>query len=185
MKLYEGLASALLAEARGPFFGLMGDGNISLWGTLGRAENVQIISARHEAAAVAMADGYFRATGKVGVATVTCGPGLTQVGTSLVVAARNRSSVVLIAGEIPATQDNKLQWIDQRRLAEAFGTRFQAVSSPSTAAEEIAQAFYAARIDRCPALLNLPMDISGAADPGCMGLRSIDSQRSDPGRHRQ
>src|ERR1041385_282436 len=78
MKVYEAIADALLAEGCDNLFGLMGDGNMWLWSSLAKKQ-AKIISARHEAAAVSMADGYSRTTGKVGVAMVTCGPGLTQL----------------------------------------------------------------------------------------------------------
>ena len=146
MKVHEAIAEALIAEAGTTMFGLMGDGNMSLWGALGRHKDVTMISARHESAAVAMADGYSRTTGKVGVAMVTCGPGLTQCGTSLVIAARNRSQLVMVVGEIPAGAKNKMQSMDQRRFAEASSAKFVSITSADNMAEEIAEAFYAARV---------------------------------------
>lgn len=159
MKVYEAIAGTLVAEGCNELFGLMGDGNMSLWGALGKRGDVKITSARHEAAAVAMADGYSRTTGKVGVAMVTCGPGLTQVGTSLIVAARNKSQLVLVVGEIPAGAKNKTQTMDQRRFVEACSSRFHTITSADNMAEEIAEAFYAARVHRVPVVLNLPMDL--------------------------
>lgn len=159
MKVYEAIAQALKAEGANEMFGLMGDGNMSLWGALGRDPDVTMTSARNEAGALAMADGYSRTTGKVGVAMITCGPGLTQVGTSLVVAARNRSQIVLIIGEIPATQRFHVQTLDQRRWVEANEAIFQTITSVDNMAEEIAEAFYAARMQRRPVVLNLPMDL--------------------------
>lgn len=159
MKVYEAIAETLVAEGCNELFGLMGDGNMSLWGALGRRSDVKITSARHEAAAVSMADGYSRTTGKVGVAMVTCGPGLTQVGTSLIVAARNKSQLVLVVGEIPAGAKNKTQTMDQRRFVEACSSRFHTITSADNMAEEIAEAFYAARVHRVPVVLNLPMDL--------------------------
>ncbi|HXT81924.1 MAG TPA: thiamine pyrophosphate-binding protein [Acetobacteraceae bacterium] len=159
MKVYEAIAEALVAEGCNDLFGLMGDGNMSLWGALGRRSDVRFTSARHEAAAVAMADGYSRTTGKVGVAMVTCGPGLTQVGTSLIIAARNKSQLVLVVGEIPAGAKNKTQTMDQRRFVEACSSRFHTITSADNMAEEIAEAFYAARVHRVPVVLNLPMDL--------------------------
>ena len=159
MKVHEAIAEALIAEVGNTMFGLMGDGNMSLWGALGRHRDVSIISARHESAAVAMADGYSRTTGKVGVAMVTCGPGLTQCGTSLVIAARNRSQLVMVVGEIPAGAKNKMQSMDQRRFAEASSAKFVSITSADNMAEEIAEAFYAARVHRIPVVLNLPMDL--------------------------
>lgn len=159
MKVYEAIAQSLREEGIDQFFGLMGDGNMWLWSTLARDNGVTITSARHEAAALSMADGFSRTTGKVGVAMVTCGPGLTQVGTSLVVAARNRSQVVLIIGEIPQTTKYHVQWMDQRRWVEANEALFHTITSADTMAEEIAEAFYATRVHRRPVVLNLPMDL--------------------------
>jgi thiamine pyrophosphate-dependent acetolactate synthase large subunit-like protein len=163
MKLYEAVAAAIEAEATGPLFGLMGDANLALWGALARRGNTPIVSARHEAAAVGMADGWFRSTGEIGIATVTCGPGLTQVGTSLVCAERNRSGIVLVTGEIPAGSKNRLQVMNQRAFVESCGVRYHSVSGAGNAAEEIAEAFYAARLHRCPVVLNLPIDVQEQA----------------------
>lgn len=159
MKAYEAIARSLAAEGMTDFFGLMGDGNMWLWGSLCRDRSIKAYGARHESMAVSMADGYARTTGKVGVAMVTCGPGLTQCGTSLIAAYRGRTPLVLIAGEIQQGAKNKTQSMDQRRFAEASYARFHTVTSLDNMAEEIAEAFYAARVHRVPVVLNLPMDL--------------------------
>jgi acetolactate synthase I/II/III large subunit len=159
MKAYEAIGQSLQAEGMTDFFGLMGDGNMWLWCSLCRDPAIKAYNARHESMAVSMADGYARTTGKVGVAMVTCGPGLTQCGTSLIAAYRGRTPVVLIAGEIQQGAKNKTQSMDQRRFAEASYARFHTVTSTGNMAEEIAEAFYAARIHRVPVVLNLPMDL--------------------------
>jgi len=159
MKLYEAIASALGDEDSGPVFGVMGDGNMMVWSALAQQKKKEIIVARHEAGAVAMADGYYRATGKLAIATTTSGPGLTQIGTSLVAAVRNHTPMVLAVGEVPAGSKNKAQWVDQRKFVEACGARHKTITSTDTAADEIAEAFYAARINRVPVLLNMPNDL--------------------------
>lgn len=159
MKAYEAIARSLLAEGVTDFFGLMGDGNMWLWGALCRDASVKAYSARHESMAVSMADGYARTTGRLGVAMVTCGPGLTQCGTSLIAAYRGKTPLLLIAGEIPPGAKNKTQSMDQRRFAEASSARFFTVTSHDNMAEEIAEAFYAARTGRGPVVLNLPMQL--------------------------
>ena len=146
MKVYEAIAQSLIAEGLTDFFGLMGDGNMWLWGALCRNPSVKPYSARHESMAVSMADGYARTTGKVGIAMVTCGPGLTQCGTSLIAAYRGKTPVVLVAGQIEAGAKNSTQTMDQRRFAEASSARFHTITSIDNMAEEIAEAFYAARI---------------------------------------
>jgi acetolactate synthase I/II/III large subunit len=159
MKAYEAIAQSLLAEGVTDFFGLMGDGNMWLWGALCRNPSVKAYSARHESMAVSMADGYTRTTGGIGVAMVTCGPGLTQCGTSLIAAYRGKTPLVLIAGEIQPGAKNTTQTMDQRRFAEASSARFFTVTTLDNMAEEIAEAFYAARTGRGPIVLNLPMHL--------------------------
>ena len=159
MKVYEAIAQSLIAEGVTDFFGLMGDGNMWLWGAICRDPKIRGYSARHESMAVSMADGYARTTGKVGVAMVTCGPGLTQCATSLIAAYRGKTPVVLIAGEIMQGAKNSTQTMDQRRFVEASSARFHTITSIDNMAEEIAEAFYAARVHRCPVVLNLPMDL--------------------------
>lgn len=159
MKAYEAIAQSLRAEGMTDFFGLMGDGNMWLWGALCRDPSIKAYSTRHESMAVSAADGYARTTGKVGVCMVTCGPGLTQCGTSLIAAYRGRTPVVMIAGEIKPGAKNKTQSMDQRRFAEASYARFHTVTSLDNMAEEIAEAFYTARVHRLPVVLNLPMDL--------------------------
>jgi acetolactate synthase I/II/III large subunit len=159
MKAYEAIAQSLKAEGMTDFFGLMGDGNMWLWGAACRDPAIRGYSLRHESMAVSAADGYARTTGKVGICMVTCGPGLTQCGTSLIAAYRGRTPVVLIAGEIAAGAKNKTQSMDQKRFAEASYARFHTVTTLDNMAEEIAEAFYAARVHRVPVVLNLPMDL--------------------------
>lgn len=159
MKAYEAIAQSLKAEGVTDFFGLMGDGNMWLWGALCRDPSIKSYSTRHESMAVSAADGYARTTGKVGVCMVTCGPGLTQCGTSLIAAYRGRTPVVMIAGEIKPGAKNKTQSMDQRRFVEASYARFHTVTSLDNMAEEIAEAFYTARVHRLPVVLNLPMDL--------------------------
>jgi len=69
-------------------FTLMGDANMYWSVAMSKLPGMKIVHARHEHCAVAMADGYARATGKVGVASTTCGPGFTQIMTALAIAAR-------------------------------------------------------------------------------------------------
>lgn len=157
MKIAEALARALRSEAE-MAFGLMGDGNVPLWGAMA-ALGMPMHAARHEAAAVAMADGYARVTGRVGVATVTWGPGLTQIGTSLMVAARNRTPLVLLLPELPAGNRNDLQAMDQRRFVEACSTRYLRLGRPDALAEDIAEAFYAAQAQPGPVALAFPVDL--------------------------
>ena len=112
MKVYEAIAQSLIAEGVTDFFGLMGDGNMWLWGAICRDPKVRGYSARHESMSVSMADGYARTTGKVGVASTTCGPGFTQIMTALTIAARGNVPLVVFAGDSPIAAAWYLQQID-------------------------------------------------------------------------
>src|SRR5690606_16331627 len=91
---YEVVAAAFAAEGTELHFTLMGNANMYWADALARLHGVRTIHARHEHCAVGMASGYARATGRVGVASVTDGPGFTQIATELTVAARSRLPLV-------------------------------------------------------------------------------------------
>ena len=95
------LARAFAAEGTDILFTLMGDANMYWSAAMADNQGTRLVHARHEHCAVAMADGYARATGKVGVASVTCGPGYTQIMTALTMAARGNIPLVVFAGDAP------------------------------------------------------------------------------------
>ena len=78
MKVSDALAQAFVKEGVTTIFGLMGNGNMYWWQALDLHPDVTIHETRHEGTALTMAEGWARATGKVGVCAVTQGPGLTQ-----------------------------------------------------------------------------------------------------------
>ena len=104
MKVYQRLAQAFKGEGCTATFGMMGDGNM-LWLSEMHRLGVKVHEVRHEGAGLGMADGWARATGGVGVATATCGPGVTQLATALVTASRAHSPVVAFCGEHPMSDD--------------------------------------------------------------------------------
>src|SRR5262249_40927475 len=112
MKVREALAEAFVAEGTSAVFGLMGDGNMFWMATIGGLPGVRLVHARHEAAAIAMAEGYARATGRVGIASVTCGPGVTQTATALVSATRSGTPLVVFAGDTPVAAPFHMQELD-------------------------------------------------------------------------
>lgn len=159
LKVHQALAEAVRAEGTDTIFGLMGDANMSLWSEILLRGIARIHAARNEAGAVAMADGYFRATGRPGVATVTCGPGLTQIGTSLVAAARNRSALVLLTGEWPGESPNDLQCFDQQRFIESCEAGYVEATDGPSMPRQIASAFREARVRRRPVVLCIGNDV--------------------------
>lgn len=158
MKVYQRLASAFKEEGVTASFGMMGDGNM-FWLYEMRRLGVRIHEARHEGAALGMADGYARVSRQPGIATATCGPGVTQLATALVTAARARSPLVVFCGEAPTTDDEYEQGLDQPRFAQACETAHVRVATPETADDAVRKAFYIARTESRPVMLSAPMDI--------------------------
>ena len=116
LKVSDMLARAFAAEGVDHLFTLMGDANMYWSASMADNQKARLIHARHEHCCVAMADAYARATGKVGVASVTCGPGYTQIMTALVMAARGNAlsrSVACAAGAIVlVTMDSRVwRWV--------------------------------------------------------------------------
>ena len=87
MKVYERLASAFVAEGVSHIFGIMGDGNMYWMHELDKL-GVKLLEVRHEGAGLGMADGWARVTHTPGVATATCGPGVSKLATSILTSSR-------------------------------------------------------------------------------------------------
>jgi acetolactate synthase-1/2/3 large subunit len=169
MKVSEAIARAVALESEGaPVFALIGDANLPMVGALDRFTEVPLRFARHEGAAVAMADGYAQATGALGLASVTSGPGLTHAATSLLGASRMRTPLVVLTGDTPMQRPAGLQAMqdfDQRRFADACEIGFQDLRSPASLADDLLSAFHQARARRMPVLLNAPLDVQAVQLP--------------------
>lgn len=157
MKVHEALADALATEADGPIFGLMGDANMPVWGALCKDRRARMVWSRHDGAAILMADGYARATGRMAVATVTCGPGLANAANAILTAARGGTAMVIFTGEYTADGGKgSLQALDQRQFARVCEAEFRPLARLETLAEDIAEGCYTARTRSCPVILNMP-----------------------------
>ncbi|NEK22457.1 thiamine pyrophosphate-binding protein [Sulfitobacter sp. JBTF-M27] len=156
--VYQSIAKAIAAHRVDTLFGLMGDANLFMVDSFVRECEGRLIPAAYEGGAVLMALAYTRTTGQVGVATVTHGPALTNCVTALTEGARAKLPVVLLAGDTPADNPRHLQSIDQRELVKTTGAGFEQLRTPDTVAMDVARAFYRARVERRPIVLNMPAD---------------------------
>ncbi len=153
------LARVFEAEGVDTLFTLMGDANM-YWSTAMAARpGMRVVHARHESCAVSMAEGYHRATGKVGVASTTCGPGFTQIMTSLAMAARANIPLVVFAGDSPIGASWYLQQLDMAPLALATGAHYIAVKHIDRLLDNVREAFQVAEVERKPVVLAVPMDM--------------------------
>ena len=102
MRVYEAIGETLKKLEVQATFGLMGDGNLRFMTHLAHELGMPYYAARHEGGAVAMADGYARVTGRVGVCSVTQGPGVTNTLTALTEARKASTPMLLLAGDTAA-----------------------------------------------------------------------------------
>ena len=100
--VYDRLASVVAQEDVGTCFALLGDANMA-FATRLEESGLRTIHMRHEHCAIAAATAHARKTGQVGFATVTCGPGITQILTALPAAVQAGIPLVIFAGEAPLT----------------------------------------------------------------------------------
>lgn len=156
--VHQSIARALADHKVETLFGLMGDANLFMVDSFVRENDGRFVPAAHENSSVLMALAYTHVAGKIGVATVTHGPALTNCMTALTEGARGHVPLVLLAGDTPVDQPRHLQGIDQRELAKASGAGFQQLRSPATASKDVARAFYRAQVERRPIVLNMPAD---------------------------
>ena len=142
-------------------FGLMGSGNLAVTNAIVGAGG-RFVSARHETGAVCMADGYARVSGRLGVASVHQGPGLTNAITGLTEAAKSRTPLILLAADTPAAQLRSNFKIDQAALVESVGAVAERVHGPSTAVADVTRAVRTAVVERRAVVLMLPLDVQAA-----------------------
>src|SRR5690349_5024560 len=142
-------------------FGLMGSGNLAVTNAIVAAGG-RFFSSRHETGALCMADGYARVSGRLGVASVHQGPGLTNAITGLTEAAKSRTPVLLLAADTPAAQLRSNFKIDQDALVESVGAVSERVHSAATAVADTARAVRRAQRERRTVVLNLPLDVQAA-----------------------
>lgn len=164
MKVYEAVAAAVANEGVKVAYVLLGHTNMAHCIAMPK-NGIRLISTRHEAGAVAMAEGHALASGEIGFASVTTGPGLTQLGTSLMMASRNGVPLVLLAGDALIADPGSVQAMDQRRFAEACECGYVQVRSVDSVLDDVRAAFYRAAAERRPIVLSIGTEFQYAEYP--------------------
>lgn len=158
MKVFEAIARGLVDLGHTQMFGVLGDGCVYVIDSYQRSHGGRYIGAVHENGAALMAQGWARVSGKVGLAAVTHGPGLTNTFTALVEGVKAGTPMVLLAGATPVIDAEHAQNVDQRALAAAAGAGFEPLRAPTTVAEDLSRAFYRAEAERRPVVFNMPVE---------------------------
>lgn len=159
------LLESLVLEGVDTVFGYPGGTVINIYNDL-LDYPIKHILTRHEQAAVHAADGYARATGKVGVAIATSGPGATNTVTGIATAYMDSTPMVVITGQVPTPLigNDAFQEADIVGMTRSITKHNYLVKDVKDLARIIKQAFYIARTGRPgPVLIDLPKDVQIAA----------------------
>jgi len=169
MLVVEAIADELARRGVSYVFGIPGKESVRLGVELNRL-GVQFCSTRHETQAVMMADGYWRASGKIGVALLAQGAGFANAVSGMACAAKARSGVVVIAGDLlksdgdddpkaRAIQD--LKGINPRIVCQGIGIRYVRPTSAGRFRAEFRAALDLAQ-SGCAISLNIPSNLFSA-----------------------
>src|SRR5574343_547761 len=159
----EVLVKALQAEAVHYVWGYPGGAVLHIYDAFYKQESIQHILVRHEQAAVHAADGYARATGEVGVALVTSGPGVTNAITGIATAYMDSIPMVVITGQVPtaAIGLDAFQECDTVGITRPIVKHNFLVKDARELAITIKKAFHIARSGRPgPVVVDIPKDVS-------------------------
>ena len=156
--VYDVLAKTFIQEGVSTCFALLGDANMN-WAARLAQQGCRLVYVRHEHCSVGAAMAYARKTSEVGVASVTCGPGVTQLITALPAAVRAHLPLVVFAGEAPLRSGWYNQGIDQAPLITATGAAYQSAHLPERMPVAIRDAFLQARRERRPVVIGIPFDL--------------------------
>jgi acetolactate synthase-1/2/3 large subunit len=159
---YQVVGRAVLDHGLNPAFGLLGDANMMpIVHAVDRG--LSYFAARHEAGAICMATGYAMACGRVGFATLTRGPGLSNAITALVSAVRDHVPLVVFAGAAHLDDPHGPQSIDQDAMLAGTGVRHIEVTSAAALPGSVATAVELAEAERRPVVFSVPTTLLESA----------------------
>ncbi len=157
------LVKCLQAEGVKHIWGYPGGSVLHIYDALYKQDTMQHVLVRHEQAAVHAADGYARATGDVGVALVTSGPGVTNAVTGIATAYMDSIPLVVITGQVPtaAIGLDAFQECDTVGITRPIVKHNFLVKDVRQLAEVMRKAFHIARSGRPgPVVVDIPKDVS-------------------------
>ncbi|HEX9883461.1 MAG TPA: biosynthetic-type acetolactate synthase large subunit [Desulfobaccales bacterium] len=160
------LLECLKREEVKHIFGYPGGVVLDIYDELTRHPDIKHILVRHEQAAAHAADGYARASSKVGVALVTSGPGATNTVTGIASAYMDSIPIVVLTGQVPTALigNDAFQEVDIVGITRPCTKHNYLVKDIKDLAQTIHEAFYIARSGRPgPVLVDLPKDIIQAS----------------------
>ncbi len=182
------LVRCLQAEGVKYLWGYPGGAVLYIYDALYKQDSIEHVLVRHEQAAVHAADGYARATGEVGVALVTSGPGVTNAVTGIATAYMDSIPMVIITGQVPtpAIGLDAFQECDTVGITRPIVKHNFLVKDVRDLALTLKKAFHIARTGRPgPVVVDIPKDVSlktaPFAYPETVEMRSYNPVRKGHG----
>lgn len=160
------LMECLLREGVNVMFGYPGGAILPTYDAMTKYPQIHHVLVRHEQGASHMADGYARATGRVGVAIATSGPGATNLVTGMATAMMDSSPIVCITGQVPraAIGSDAFQETDVTGVSLPVTKHNFLVMDVAELAWTVREAFHIARSGRPgPVLVDIPKDVQIAS----------------------
>lgn len=173
MLYHHALARALRDIGTDVVFGVLGDANLFAIDAYERELGGRYVSFAHEGGAVLAAGGYTSTSGRLGVVTVTHGPALTNTVTALVDAARDRTPLLLLAGDTDPGDQENLQNIDQHSIVAPTGAGWEQARRPESVVEDVQRAARRAVAERRPVVLNVPVTFQWTEIPEGGGVTMV------------
>ena len=177
------LVKALQAEGVQQVWGYPGGAVLYIYDALYKQNTIQHVLVRHEQAAVHAADGFARATGEVGVALVTSGPGVTNAITGIATAYMDSIPMVIVTGQVPtaAIGLDAFQECDTVGITRPIVKHNFLVKDASELAMTMKKAFHIARSGRPgPVVVDIPKDVSFKRVPYTGYPESVEMRSYNP-----
>ena len=163
MHVHDAIIQFLDAQDVDTVFTLMAEDIMGLTSTVeSEWDDIEVVEARHEQAAVAMADGYARASGDIGVAAIGRGPGIAQTGTALRTAIEKGSSVLLVVPETPLSASDDVKAFPQQSFLDTMVGDVRSVRNTETLVPTFTDAFRHLRHGGGPVVVQIPWDVIDA-----------------------
>lgn len=154
MKVHSAIARALRESGVDTIFGLVGDANITFIPDFVRDEGGRFVAVVDERGAVGMADGFARVSGRIGVASISHGPAVTNALTSLVEAVRSRTALVILTSDTIPRRHHPQQF-DLNGMCDVAGATYHRLEWPEHITDDIPRYIAQAVAARRPVVLDV------------------------------
>lgn len=152
------IAQTLVDEGIDTVFSLLGEATMHVVSALDEL-GVKVVDCRHEGAAMAMADGYSRATGKPVLCAVTTGPAFAHTLVPLTSAGRTRSQVIVLTGLRNMDDLNDRQRMDHQGIARLANVSYRPLTDPDNVVDRTREVIDLARYEGRPVVYDVPEQV--------------------------